>query len=364
MKLVNSLQVGAAAILVALALSPQISALPLQADVALCERLGCEIELTHVARLSSPENQSSMPDYHAPVFRDNFGHFVTLSAERSGFLIFDQSGRYLRTAGSEGGGAARLGRLVAAGLFPDGRIWAYDARMSLLSILSADFKVTSSSTFPSVPKFAISPTQFIVADQLRTRDSVGYPIHIITQEGSILHSFGADQPQFRPDLAPIVNRVVGPGRGSSLWAVAPGNYLIEKWDSATRRRLSWAAVKTSWFQASQRSQTDVRLRPVSLVEGVWEADGLVWTLIRTADTKWQPPPDASDNKERPWSADSYYKTYDWILEAINPTTGDVMASTRFGAGRWASGVLMISQVTGSLRGLDVWAPRLVQRRKL
>jgi hypothetical protein len=98
---------------------------------------------------------------------------------------------------------------------------------------------------------------------------------------------------------------------------------------------------------------------------LWEDDtGMLWVLLRDADLEWRPPP--GGNTERPIDAEEYEQTYDWILEAIDPASGTIVASRRFRHILWAragSKVLVsANSITANRTTYDVWQPRLTPKR--
>ena len=107
------------------------------------------------------------------------------------------------------------------------------------------------------------------------------------------------------------------------------------------------------------------MRPFPLVEGLWEDEnGLVWTVVRDADVDWVPPPRA--NEYRPVDREQYDRTYDWVLEVVDPGSGRVLTSRRFDEALWyrPPSRILVSRVDTVLTivAYDVWNPTLQQGR--
>jgi hypothetical protein len=187
----------------------------------------------------------------------------------------------------------------------------------------------------AAPAFVRSDGSYVVASQIPTPDRIGYPVHVLDPMGRFSLSFGADTPQFRPDLIPLTVRLTAPARDGSIWTVAPGRYVLEKWDPESGTRVARIGVRSSWFSDAMSWPADETVRPSPLIEALSEdSNGLVWVLTRVAASDWKPP--ARANEERPLLIEEWQQTHDWILEAIDPVTGMVAASRRFTQATWLS----------------------------
>jgi hypothetical protein len=166
-----------------------------------------------------------------------------------------------------------------------------------------------------------------VAEQISSRELIGFPIHLVGADGTVRKSFGIDTPQYRPDLQLVVNRMVARATQGGVWTISPGRYVIERWDPVEGQRLAQITVKPTWFRETKQFRTNELTPPNAVIEGIWEQDGVLWTVLRDADSKWRPP--VAANTERPHDLAEYDRTYDWVLEAISPENGQVLASRRF-----------------------------------
>ena len=165
----------------------------------------------------------------------------------------------------------------------------------------------------------------------------------------------------------ILTRKVALGQDGTVWAMAPARYLLERWDPSTGEQLQSTRIPSDWFwfRESIEAYTDGTVRRPPLVEGLWEdEDGLVWIIVHDADADWTPPPRA--NEHRPVDRQQYSRTYDWVIEVVDPGSGRVLASRRFNEWlryRSPSGIL-VSRADTILTTVayDVWKPTLQQGR--
>lgn len=168
-----------------------------------------------------------------------------------------------------------------------------------------------------------------LARQLGDPRVAGYPVHTADSTGTILQSFGTDTPQHRPDLRLITTRMIGPAPDGLIWTAAPGRYVLEKWDPVTGTKHARIEVDSDWFEASVHLWKSGE-RPHDVITALWEdEDNRVWVVFRTADEQWVPPAPSGDRDHRPSDPADADRDYDTVIEVIDVTSGQVIASQRF-----------------------------------
>lgn len=126
--------------------------------------------------------------------------------------------------------------------------------------------------------------------------------------------------------------VLATASDGGLWAADVVQYRIERWDRNGRLLLSLDGQR-SWFEPQGRLPFVSRTQPpppniVSIVE---DAGGLVWLLTAVPDARWR----EALGEEVQGTRESYVSIADWarftdsIIEVIDPTAGQVVASLRF-----------------------------------
>ena len=121
-----------------------------------------------------------------------------------------------------------------------------------------------------------------MASQIPTPTLAGHPLHVMSKDGNIVRSFGADGSPFRSTETLKNWRAVCLNPDGTIWSIAAGGRLLERWDTATGRRLSQVTVKSTWFRESSRAApTDQVANPIILT--IWaEEEDLVWILYQVA----------------------------------------------------------------------------------
>lgn len=320
---------------------------------------GCAIELDKVVTLkASPSGTTVFPTDSFWITRYAGGRYIVVSQDLTHLLLFSQSGQFLRRI--DGAGGNPFGRITSMLTAPDGTLRVYDVRTGSLYALDAGLKVAGSTPFQYRPSLLLRDGTYIRSQHIPTPELAGYPLHVLSPTGTVVRSFGVDSPEFRADQPSLFDRVVGESSSGRVWSAVPGRYVLELWEPSAGSRLRRLLPKSEGFQEFVRTPSETE-KPPSTITSIWEAGRVVWTLSSVADSKWQAPD--SPLGDRRLSSAERDRTYDWIIDAVDPSSGGVLATRRFDLGIWArnsSGLLATSSVAngGAAAGIDVWAIRL------
>ncbi len=332
-----------------------------------CPSDDCRIELEHITRITDADDPGILPTEVFWPQETEAGTFVTASLDETQIAEFGPDGRLTGVIGRAGQGPGEFGIVATPIPGPGDTLFALDLGLGRISMFGPDRALAGTLPMPlfAPPVFVMPDGSFLVASQIRTSESIGYPMHVVDREGRVVRSFGTDEPQYRPDLSHILTRKVAPSQDGTVWAIAPARYILERWDPSTGKQLQSTRILSDWFRESTEPYTDETVRPPPLVVGLWEEeDGLVWTIVRDADVDWEPPPRA--NEHRPVDREQYSRTYDWVIEVVDPSSGRVVASRRFGEWlryRPPSRILASRADTIlTIVAYDVWKPTLQQGR--
>ena len=290
-------------------------------DRAACRNRGCEIRLSHVAAFSDSTVEGQLSNI-ATAAPDSRGRFIVAGINR--ILVYDARGRLTGAVGQRGQGPGEFERLVYAIIGRGDSIYAYDIASRRLTVLSPELRFVRWVATRHGPRFQLRDGSFLVEQQISGPPHANHPMHRMLADGSIAGSFGASGLTYHPDIQLRIDRGVGPGRDGSIWAVALGRYVLERYDPVSGARLDSVVVTSPWFRESDRFGNDVRGRPSPILEHVWEDSlGFLWVLGREADPEWRPAP--ADAHESSHDRDAIY---DWILEVVDPDDARVVASRR------------------------------------
>jgi len=318
---------------IALALSAASAVDARQGVPAHCLTGGCTIGFSRVGSVrDAPPNQ--LLDVLSLV-RGPKGELATIARTFDRVLVFGTNGTLLKSVGEKGTQRGQFMRVNKVIPIPGNQFIVRDFQLGIATVLDASFAVLRTAAAPHSIDLALGSGQYISAQHIRTPGLVGYPMHLLDDKFAVVRSFGADTPEYRSDMPRLMNRLVAAGPNNMVWAAAPGRYTFEEWDPRSGQRTRSLAVKSSWFVQSLRSAPleNVRVRPSSLIESIWHDGATLWSLSRVADAAWAPRP--GPPTERPFEVAQYDRTFDWVLEAIDPSTGRVLASRRLSEAHWA-----------------------------
>lgn len=331
---------------------------------ARCNKGNCEIVLDHVATLSDTIEPGLIATNRSLwVQSDSRGRFFLPASSADRVLVFDSSGALTRQVGRRGSGPGEFRRTTYLLVGPGDSLYVPDGGLRRLTIMSPDLEVVSVSPAPHPVDLVTANGTFIVARDIPTRRVAGQPVHVVDRTGRVQSSFGSDASYDRPGAQRLSNRLVALSDHPALWLAAPGRYRFELWDSDSGQRLRRLTVVSTWFHESAEASAP-NGRPHPTVVGMWEGEeGTLWVLSRIADRDWRPHP-SDPMAERAFDPIDYSQRHDWMLEVIDTSTADVLASRRLDnyPGNRASAAFLVTLRDASIGGtsLDVWRPSLIE----
>jgi hypothetical protein len=331
---------------------------------------GCTIELRKVVTLGAAGDSVS-PDMFATVARDSKGNFYVGPVDTPGaVLVYSANGKVIGSVGRQGQGPGEHVHVSIVKVGAGDTLYVLDGGLFRLNVYSPERRLIRIVQLPRrtpIADFLPLPNGDVVfSATMRTAEGIGYPLHVVSPRGEVRRSFGAVNPRVHPTER-VLPRVMGAHDSKSVWLAQPNAYELEHWtlDGAPQRVLSRRAA---WFAPYAPELTNENVQvvpPRPRVRGILQSsDSVVWIRLDVADAKWRKTSNAAPTSEAGiTSIDDYLNYYDGILEAVNPKTGQLIASKRldtplqrlFGADLTFT---HRSDVDG-YRYVDVWQFRLV-----
>jgi hypothetical protein len=291
-----------------------------------CRRVGCEIELRHFVTLSD----SAHPGLFGRrifVGTDGTGTFVTTTAAFDRIAVFEPDGTLAGTIGRPGDGPGEFKRAFSPLRGPADSLYVFDMAAGRLTVFTPDRRLARTTRFPAQPTYVLGDGSFVVSGQLRTRDQLGFPLHVLDPDGEFVRSFGTNTPVFRADISRLLDRVGGSGPLGTLWTTPPGRIQIEEWDPTTGELLrSVPSGSVEWFRESAGPGGSPRdTEPDPVITQIWQgSEGFVWIVATVPDAQWAPSrPEAPHG---PMTVEDRNRIYDWRIEVFDPATGRSVAS--------------------------------------
>ena len=134
--------------------------------------------------------------------------------------------------------------------------------------------------------FPIAGHRLFVSAAIPTRESAGYPLHIVDGLG-IVRSFGEQLPIRGSDDRARLLRFVEPG-GEGAWVANRLSYRIETW-TFDGDRTSVRTRHVPWFPPLDEPPPLPQVaRPRTTIRGLHDSgDGYLWVYLHVADSGWE-----------------------------------------------------------------------------
>lgn len=291
----------------------------------------CEIRLDLVARLGELDDPGGVgrPGVAA---RDGRGWYYVRSAEAPAEVdVFDSGGEYLRTFGRPGAGPGEFGTVSHMYFGANDTLHVFDNQNGRISVFSPEGELVRDGGLEGeVLKLAhLAEGRFAISGRVLTRESLGYPLHLIDGSGRLIRSFGAENAVFRPDAFYSFQRYIAPSGEGSIWAAHHLQYVIELWD--VEGELKDVLVRRAdWFppQFTQRRRTPDTPDYPAIHEIREDANGLVWVIVRVNQPNWSEalgdPVESPDGRYYP--VEDFDGLMGTRMEVIDPQRAAVVAS--------------------------------------
>lgn len=289
----------------------------------------CRIESVRVARIDR------LADYPVDARRIPTGRYVVaLPDAEDGLIVYDSVGNRLTQIGRRGEGPGEFRYPILVRATSGDSLMIFDQRLARLSIWTSALQYVRQIPLPVTTEtfIRLGDGSFVVNARVRSADRIGLPLHRITAAGEIAASFGDLDPTVLPNEQWISGRLIA-GEDSSVWSVpAAGNYELEQWSSAgTRTRV--LRRDTDWYPNTGKIWNQTAGRPpYSRMRALWLSDGLLWVVALVPAKEWKDgtgPVRTYEGGIRIYEITDLNKTFDTVVEVIEASTGDVLATRRF-----------------------------------
>ncbi|MFQ5704767.1 MAG: hypothetical protein ACE5HT_12195 [Gemmatimonadales bacterium] len=171
----------------------------------------------------------------------------------------------------------------------------------------------------------------VVNANIRSRERIGLPLHLVDPDGKIRLSFGAEDPIYLPGISYQMDRALAYAGAGRIWSAQKTRYVVELWDTAGTKQAEFIR-HPDWFEPWDK---DGPLSPTSPPlprrEAIQQdAQGRLWVLLTVPARDWTR---GLQEKKGPsgitYYPDQLHLLFDSILEVIDPESGTLIASGRF-----------------------------------
>ena len=317
---------GAAALLAASGLTslPGQEALELEE----CEYMD-QVVITHVSRVGEDDERRLY--LTEALARDSRGRLLAwIPQSETGGAVFEADGGFLGSFGAAGAPGPGSGAIVAALVVgPGDTIHVFDRTSLLRHDFSPGLEFLGATPLPGAPGFnkgaaRLHGGDWVINANIETPERVGWPLHLLDDEGGIVRSFGSLQPMYRSDFVGSVDRTMAAVGEDLIWTAHLTEYRLELWD--TSNTLRRALVRDlPWFPKWYRDNPiglDVPRKPI--LRDIWiDRDARLWTLVTRASERFADFVEERMSGGYSWTSISEYHAS--VVEVIDAEAGCVAA---------------------------------------
>ncbi|GIW52755.1 MAG: hypothetical protein KatS3mg081_2110 [Gemmatimonadales bacterium] len=304
----------------------------IRGDTPACS--SCRLTVTPLVVLGSPGDTVG-PDLQYWVAADSRGrYYVAPTIGLGQVAVYDSTGRLLGLLGRRGQGPGEFEHAGPVKVGPDDSLFVFDHSLNRLTVFDRDLKVARTQLLPVWPRNVLirRSGEMVMQAMVPTPDRIGFPLHLVSRDGRILASYGAERPVVSrrhtaaqwPELAESTD----PG---AVWIASRDAYVLSLWRDGGARILT-IVREVDWFppRAEDVFVPEDAARPVPWIRGIFQdRQGLLWVLVSVADQQWRARPRAGGGVERrPVSNSEINRYVDTRIEVLDPSAGVLVAAVR------------------------------------
>jgi hypothetical protein len=355
----------------------------------------CRIDVRRGPLLGDIDDAELLGDLVSAVVLAEDGRILVAGASGlDAVLVYGADGRFLQRIGRRGQGPGELQHVTGVKSWPGDSILALQiGRATWFDAGGNPARTSPTSNLRANHALSIDAAGRIVYSSIiRTPELAGLQYHLFDGDFEHVRSFGTVPPEIQADCSRCTTHTTfwSAARPGAFWVLPPNRYEIGLWHESGRE-LERLPVRSSWFEAWHRDPP--RSGPV--VDGVIrldaqaarpttppdprltsigeDASGLLWVTAFVPSADWTPPPPGpafvspQDTAHLRALREHTRRSFDTIIEVIDPAEGRLLASTRLrgtnltslGAGRYYQ--LQNDPRTGLVQ-LQMWSASLVRGR--
>ena len=221
--------------------------------------------------------------------RDSQGRTLLASWEIPGEIaVFDPNGAFIRTIGREGAGPSEFRRIVDMAVRGE-FVHVFDARLRRETVLDRAFRTVATKRMPGNVMQALAFDQglTILNADVRTRDLIAVPLHVVDSAGALVRSFGEDSIGYEMGIPWLGSRAISSAVSSGVWSAYRNQYVLQHWSVDGRLLREIRRVPElfpAYFEATGPAPWTKPQPKLHLIHQ--DAKGRMWVAVAVGDPDW------------------------------------------------------------------------------
>jgi hypothetical protein len=210
--------------------------------VAACSR--CSIKVERILTLGSDSDPIGVAP-GMPVVQNSKGQYVAVGDDFVSFVLYSPAGKLTAKIGRKGEGPAEFIRIEKLRVGKGDSILVTDIRQRL-SVFSPEGRFVRSIRLPASAAGGVilDDGRVVVAKQIRTAERMGFSYHLLDRDGTIIRSFGPEEPS-APGMPAVSLSLTQSLNGTQLWSLSR-DFRLRSWGLGGEQLSDFTIVAHPW----------------------------------------------------------------------------------------------------------------------
>jgi hypothetical protein len=245
--------------------------------------------------------------------------------------VFGADGSFLRSVGRAGDGPGEFRTVNHIALLGADTLEVYDLGGLRIQQFGPRFEPGSATRLPgfhAASMARVADGRRVVNAIVAVPSGIGLPLHLVSETGEILASFGSDPPI--EDLRTSHRRYFSLTPRETAWATRHTEYRLEEW-TWEGRRVRALVRDAPWLKRDGDRQLSPDGVPNAGVRAIREdREGRLWVAVLVPGSDWESGvgPQEQFTGQVTTGITNMERAFDTIIEVIDPETGRILGTQR------------------------------------
>ncbi|MEX2284549.1 MAG: 6-bladed beta-propeller [Gemmatimonadota bacterium] len=327
----------------------------------------CRLEFRRLLGLGAADGEGALAGEPTSVVQDTRGnYYITQFQDRTSVVVFSRTGQFVQRIGRTGRGPGEYTRIAFVTVGAGDSLYVFDQANARITVLSPTYAVARTTALAGQYFGAVHlPDGRLVANaHIPAPDRIGQPLQTLGKDGVVQAVYGAQKPEYKPNITYSVMRTIGSAGENRVWSGYKTRYVIEEWN-ADSKQLRVVSRSVPWFKAYDRRRPITQVQPAEpwLVALHQDVSGLLWSAVTVPGEDWGKRwVDLGSDEKKGFPGDQ--RMFDTMVEVLDLDRRQVLVSQRMP--QYVLGFLNDSTSfgykvdAGEVPNVEIWRTRLIR----